>query len=327
MLAARSSRPAIFVLAVGGLALLAALLLGPGGPINPRIDAPGADHFSVSAEASAKGPVEVSPGVLVGADQKHDKSKALKDMPQKPPRALPAEDEEDEGGADRESPHAVDTVVQTVQAAPAMPSAGLNFDGIAFPGVTCFCAPPDTNGEVGATQYVQIVNDGYQVFSKTTGASVYGPASVASIWQGFTGVCETNGDGDPVVLYDQLANRWLVSQFAGSGTPTDECIAISTTSDATGAWYRYDFHISSNFMDYPHGGVWPDGYYFSFNVFNSSGSLFLGPQPVVFDRTRMLAGLSATFQTTSPLGSFTDPFLPADLDGSTAPPAGAPRRS
>src|SRR5689334_16417350 len=111
---------------------------------------------------------------------------------------------------------------------PNMPTTDKNFNGIPFPGVACNCAPPDTNGEVGATQYVQIVNEGYQVFDKTTGASLLGPASIASVWGGFGGVCETAGHGDPVMLYDQLAGRWLISQFAGSGVPTDECIAVST---------------------------------------------------------------------------------------------------
>ena len=81
--------------------------------------------------------------------------------------------------------------------------------------MVCNCAPPDTDGEVGATQYVQIVNEGYQVFNKTTGASVLGPVAISTIWTGFGGVCEINGDGDPIVLYDQIANRWLISQFAG----------------------------------------------------------------------------------------------------------------
>ena len=101
----------------------------------------------------------------------------------------------------------------------SMPAPILNFDGIPFPGVVCNCAPPDTNGEVGLTQYVQIVNEGYQVFNKTTGASVLGPSAISTIWTGFGGVCETNGDGDPIVLYDQIANRWLISQFAGTVDP------------------------------------------------------------------------------------------------------------
>ena len=76
--------------------------------------------------------------------------------------------------------------------APSIPAPILNFAGIPFPGVGCNCAPPDTNGEVGATQYVQIVNQGYQVFDKTTGASILGPNDIESIWTGFGGVCQTS---------------------------------------------------------------------------------------------------------------------------------------
>ena len=138
--------------------------------------------------------------------------------------------------------------------APSIPAPILNFDGIPFPGVGCSCAPPDTNGAVGLTQYVQMVNEGYQVFDKTTGNSVLGPNSIVSLWSGFGGACETGGFGDPVVLYDQLADRWVISQFASAtgGTPiTDECVAVSTSGDATGTYNRYGFHLGSNFFDYP----------------------------------------------------------------------------
>src|SRR6266446_3558725 len=147
---------------------------------------------------------------------------------------------------------------------PNMPGTILNFDGISFPGVVCNCAPPDTNGAVGGTlpnggagHYVQIVKEGYQVFDKNTGTSVLGPVGIATIWSGFGGLCETAGHGDPVVLYDKIANRWVVSQFAGS-VPTDECIAVSTSSDATGSYNRYGFHLGSNFFDYPKLATWPD---------------------------------------------------------------------
>jgi hypothetical protein len=210
--------------------------------------------------------------------------------------------------------------------APSIPNPIRTFDGVGYPGVGCNCAPPDTNGDVGLTQYVQIVNEGYQVFDKATGTSVLGPNSISSIWTGFGGVCQTGGSGDPVVLYDHLANRWLISQFAGSGsTITDECVAVSTTSDATGTYYRYGFHLGSNFFDYPHLSVWPDAYYMSMNVFNAAGTAYLGPQPFAFDRTKMLAGQAATFVSpVGPLGGSVDAFLPADLDGPTLPPAGAP---
>jgi uncharacterized repeat protein (TIGR01451 family) len=209
-----------------------------------------------------------------------------------------------------------------------MPAAILNFDGILYPGVNCFCAPPDTNGEVGLSQYVQMVNQGFNVFNKTTGASVFGPVDIATLWSDFGGVCELDGNGDPIVVYDQLANRWVISQFAGddfNGAVTDECIAVSRTSDATGGYYRYDFTLGSDFFDYPKISVWPDAYYMSMNVVDANTDDFLGPQPFAFDRVAMLDGDPATFITTGITnGPSEAPYLPADLDGSTLPPAGAP---
>ncbi len=269
------------------------------------------------------------PEITVGESIRNDTSPPVREMKQQPvfkPR------KEANKNPKIAHPHkdAPDPVVQASITADAftaanMPATEANFDGIQYPGVACNCVPPDTNGEVGATQYVQIVNEGFQVFNKTTGASSLGPSGISTIWGGFGGVCEFNGSGDPVVMYDQIANRWVISQFAGVSIPTDECIAVSTTGDATGSYHRYDFHLGSNFFDYPHLSVWPDGYYMAMNVFNSSGTSFLGPQPFVFDRTRMLAGLPATFITPGITnGPSEATYLPADLDGSTLPPAGAP---
>ena len=270
--------------------------------------------------AAAQGPG----GVTVGRDYKHDVSPPVRDIQ---PLPLPRRPEHEKSHLRRASQHVdePDPVVQDFLFPAAMPSPILNFDGIPFPGVACNCAPPDTNGEVGATQYVQIVNEGFQVFNKSTGASVFGPVGISTLWSGFGGVCQSNGAGDPVVLYDQLANRWVISQFAGVSVPTDECIAVSTTSDATGSYNRYGFHLGTNFFDYPKLGVWPDAYYMSMNVFNSSGTAFLGPQPFAFNRAAMLAGNSATFITPGITGgSSEETYLPSDLDGSTLPPAGAP---
>ncbi len=208
--------------------------------------------------------------------------------------------------------------------APHIPAPILNFDGIPFPGVGCSCAPPDTDGAVGSTQFLQIVNEGFQVFDKATGNSLLGPSGIASVWTGFGGVCQSNGDGDPIALYDQLANRWIISQFAGTSVPTDECVAVSQTSDATGAWFRYGFHLGTNFFDYPKLAVWPDAYYMAMNVFNTAGTSFLGPQAFAMDRTNMLLGNAATIISMPLLGSSFPPMLPANLDGSTLPPAGAP---
>ena len=268
-------------------------------------------------------------GVTIINSYHNDVSPAMRDVEPWPEQRSQnheaAENPQISTGLHKDAP---DTVVQQQsllgRLAPSIPAPILNFAGIKFPGVSCNCAPPDTDGEVGATQYVQMVNTGYQVFDKATGASVLGPLSIESVFSGFPGVCQTGGFGDPVVLYDQLANRWIISEFAGTSIPTDECIAVSTTSDATGTYNRYGFHIGSNFFDYEKISVWPDAYYMSANIFNSSGTAFLGPQAYAMDRTKMLAGTPATLIAMPILGSSFPPMLPADLDGSTLPPAGAP---
>jgi hypothetical protein len=274
-------------------------------------------------------------GIQVGHSYHNDVSRPLRDLPALwPPKVRKDGEETREANMNPQLPHPqhidvpdplVGRDVLKRLVPDAMPAPILNFDGIPFPGVGCNCAPPDTNGAVGVNQFVEIVNQGYQVFDKATGVSVLGPTDIAAVWTGFGGVCETSGEGDPVMLYDHIANRWLISQFAGSGVPTDECIAVSTTVDATGTYNRYGFHLGSNFFDYPKIAVWPDGYYQANNVFNSSGTAFLGPQAFAFDRTSMLAGTAATFLTPGITGGPNeDFFLPADIDGTFFPASGAP---
>jgi len=215
-----------------------------------------------------------------------------------------------------------DPVLQGTAGSSAATAAGLNFAGVGNGdyGFAPNAAPPDTNGAVGATQYVQWVNESFAVFSKSSGALLHGPVTGNTLWSGFGGGCETNNDGDPVVQYDKAANRWILTQFSVSTTPFLQCVAVSTTSDATGTYNRYAF-TQPNFNDYPKLGVWTDAYYISFNMF--SGNSFVGGRACAFDRTAMLAGAPATqicFQLTSTYGG----LLPSDLDGSTPPPAGSP---
>src|SRR6478672_13616375 len=162
-----------------------------------------------SGPAHAAGLSEkLSNGMVLTSSYHNDTSPALRSMPAAPTKRENEREANPNWALALGHKNAVDTVVQKALAPLAMPATILNFDGIGFPGVGCNCAPPDTNGEVGATQYVQMVNEGVQVFNKTTGASVFGPVDIATIWAGFGGVCQTGGKGDPVVLYDQLANRW-----------------------------------------------------------------------------------------------------------------------
>ena len=309
----------IFILA------MAVLFFGAVMTVPQIIEAKRARASAASATSTFQGQRQE---VTVGESFRNDTSPPVREMKQQPV-FKPKKEANENPKIKHTHKDAPDRVVQktvaTEFASANMPTTDQNFNGMQFPGVSCNCAPPDTNGEVGTTQYVQIVNEGFQVFDKTTGASLLGPSGISTIWGGFGGVCESNGNGDPVVMYDQLADRWIISQFAGVSVPTDECVAVSTTGDATGSYHRYGFHLGSNFFDYPHLSVWPDGYYMSMNVFNSSGTSFLGPQPFAFDRTKMLAGLPATFITTGITGGpAEETYLPADLDGDTLPPAGAP---
>jgi hypothetical protein len=126
------------------------------------------------------------------------------------------------------------------------------------------------------------------------------------------------------VLYDKLANRWVVSQFAvrGSTPPFLQCVAVSTTSDVTGSFNRYSFQYS-NFDDYPKMGVWPDAYYVTFNLFTSLTGSRVGSEACAYDRAAMLNGQAAT-QICAQLGSSTGLLLPSDVDGGMAPPVGSP---
>ena len=237
---------------------------------------------------------------------------------------------------------AQDPVVQHRKGTGPLSAPIQNFDGICLPfgppcaqQSSCSCLPPDTNGEVGATQYVQIVNTDFAVYSKT-GAVLRTATPINELWANAGGECQTHNDGDPVVLYDQLARRWLISQFIAtpSGSAGDdqygECIAVSTSSDATGSYHLYEFDFGTDvFFDYPKLGVWPDGYYMMANEFPSTGVTSSGVGVFAFERSKMLQGQPARVvffdesQHNPPGGQFIG-MLPGDLDGSTLPPSGSP---
>jgi len=205
------------------------------------------------------------------------------------------------------------------------PQIDLNFEGLGDGeyGFWVEYAPSDTNGAAGSTQYVQWVNTDFAIFDKQTGALVAGPTAGNALWLGFGGGCEFDNDGDPIVLYDKLANRWVMSQFSVSTTPYLQCFAVSVTSDATGAWYRYSFQYAYC-NDDPKMGVWPDAYYETFDMFDmENGGAFLGANACAYDRTAILSGQAAT-QICFQQGADVSGLLPADVDGTTPPPAGSP---
>jgi hypothetical protein len=220
---------------------------------------------------------------------------------------------------------APDLALQQTALLPVAANLGLNIDGLGQGqyGFLLEYAPPDTNGAVGATQYVQWVNAEFAVFDKVTGALLAGPTEGNALWAGFGGGCEDNNDGDPIVQYDKIANRWILTQFSVTTLPYTQCVAVSTSNDATGTYNRYAFSFGSvDLADYPKLGVWPDAYYMSFNIF-LNGSTFIGADACALDRNAMLAGNNASiicFQQPSSVAS----LLPSDMDGTIQPVAGEP---
>lgn len=189
-------------------------------------------------------------------------------------------------------------------------------------------SPPDTVGDVGPNHYVQMVNLMFQVFDKA-GNALTPPRKVSNIFAPLGAPCGPTDDGDPIVLYDPLADRWLISQFCTVADPFNhQIIAISQTPDPTGAYYLYDFQMPNNkFNDYPKFGVWTDAYYMTDNQFNQAGTAFLGAGVFAFDRAKMLAGdptASYIYFDVENGNPDIGGMLPADIDGIVPPPAGAP---
>ena len=285
-----------------GAALVAAASvvgLGLAGPAGLRA--------SLVASAS---PAEVS------GDLHHDTSAPLASLAPKhePGRAHPAKHHDVDPASPRtDSP---DTSRQA-STAPRIPSTTANFSGIGANG----SAPPDNDGAIGPTQYVELVNTELAVYSKA-GAVLLAPEATSTLWSGFGGGCQTNNDGDGTVVFDAIAQRWVIQQFSVSTTPYLECIAVSTSADATGSWNRYSFHATNDFPDYPKLGVWADGYYISYNLFNAAGTAGLGTLLCGYDRSQMILGAPATQQCFNATTAPEKTFLPASIDGSTPPPAG-----
>lgn len=194
-----------------------------------------------------------------------------------------------------------------------------------FEGISNLSAlyPPDTQGDVGPDKYIQVVNSNFAIYSKT-GSVLLGPAALSTIFAGIPSPWNGTNNGDPVVLYDQATDRWMISQFSLPTGNYAELVAVSQTSDPTGAWYRYVFPFGNKMPDYPKFGIWPDGYYLSFNQFVSG--VWAGVGACALERTKMLIGDPNARIVYFDLGPTSDPvsMLPADWDGITPPIAGEP---
>jgi photosystem II stability/assembly factor-like uncharacterized protein len=272
---------------------------------------------TVYAQMQVQHPTEVMYPVL------HDTSPPLKAMldaappveiPSGPPREVP----------NREFPYEetpfsgiADPARQDFFGRGENPTVLSNFDGIAN---LCGCYPPDPNGAAGLNHFFLTVNLHFAIYDKQ-GTQIQAPQQLGVLWTGFPGPWSTSlNNGDPVVLYDRYANRWVVMQFSiPTQTGTNYILyAVSATSDPLGSYYRYGFTFTGTFPDYPKISVWRDGYYLDVASFPGGGN-YAGDIAAVVERDSMLVGNTA--RMVSFVRSASDPrFLPSDADGALPPP-------
>ena len=200
--------------------------------------------------------------------------------------------------------------------------------------------PPDPVGDVGPNHYVEMVNLAFSVYDKS-GNLLLGPVDTGTLWDGFVIQDCTDPSGDPIVLYDQFADRWLLSQFTTRGLddptlPFYNCVAISQTGDPTGAYYRYAFRTQPDtvdggyfFPDYPKYGVWKDSYIMTTRDFGLIDQY--GISVYALEKNKMINGQAKAravqfFLDSNdvPLEQIGDGLLPADIDGKTKPKNDAP---
>ncbi|MDQ6655474.1 MAG: dockerin type I repeat-containing protein [Verrucomicrobiota bacterium] len=217
-----------------------------------------------------------------------------------------------------------DPVVQSQSAAvPLIPGPLVSFNA-----QSGTASPPDANMGVGTNHVVAMANSMFQIFNKS-GTSLYGPAANNTLFAGFGGPCQTENAGDPVVVYDQLADRWILSQFTAAGPTYFFCMAVSTTPDPTGTYYRYAISTGGNFPDYPKMSMWPDAYYVSTREFQGSSGPFQGVGAYALNRAQAIAGnpnaqVISFIAPPTPAYNVGDGLLPSDFDGTNLPPAGSP---
>jgi hypothetical protein len=303
----------------------------------------------IGAAAANSGSAAVTPDVRMGGsptpiwtqDVAHDVSAPLWQLARDrvAPDAEDPADEQDRGPtADGDTGFTGDGALQTTLAPPTIPSTQQNFEGLSnqdnFNIFGFRVNPPDPNGEVGPNNYVEMINLVFGVYDKA-GNLLVGPVDTGTLWSGFAVPDCTDPSGDPVVLYDQFTDRWIMSQFTTSGLddpskPFWNCVAVSTTSDPTGSYYRYAFETGhfQFFPDYPKYGNWTDSYVLTTREFGPTDEYGIGVYAL--EKNKMVNGqparavnffLDGNDPDVLPLVG--DGLLPADVDGKQKPKSDA----
>lgn len=262
-----------------------------------------------------------------------DVSRPLSELAQSPSGSgvlgIPPEDEED-GPIPADTGFTGDQALQTTigpQTLPGLSGPSLTFEGLSnqdnanLAGIQV--SPPDPNGEVSPHFFVEMVNLTFAVYSRT-GTRLLGPILLGDLWNGFALNDCTDLSGDPVVLYDQQEDRWILSQFTTRGPIFYNCVAISQTGDPTGGYFRYAFSTGENFPDYPKYGIWSNAYFLSTREFAPDNS-FAGIGAYALERNKMLAGNPDARAVKFLFAPGTAPYLtgdgllPGDIDGTRRP--------
>ena len=276
--------------------------------------------------------MNIKPSPLTAEEIEHFRQKRERQEAEKNPsnrkRVRPAIDEK-KTGAFRDP--AINNAKHAARELDVATSPIQNFDGpdadTGQPLYGTRFAPPDTNAAVGPNHVVISTNMGTRVYDKA-GNPLTAQFLMSDLFPAIPNA--TRDDGDPIVLYDQLADRWLITQFNtffDASNRMHQHIAISKTGDPTGAYFAYDFPLApGRFVDYPHFGVWPDAYYMASNDFTAPGvNPFLGAGFYAFERDKLLAGdPTAKVVIINSATNNDGGFLPTNLQGYTTPPVGTP---
>ena len=266
-------------------------------------------------------------------DVAHDVSPTLRDLARDriPGDAEDPADEVEGGPIAQGEGYSPDGALQSVMPPTTIPSTQANFEGLSnqdnFNIFGFRVNPPDPNGEVGPNNYVEMINLVFGVYDRS-GNLLLGPVDTGTLWSGFEVPDCTDPSGDPVVMYDQFTDRWILSQFTTAGPEYWNCVAVSTTSDPTGSYYRYAFSTGPNFPDYPKYGNWKDSYVITTREFGPTIEYGIGVYGL--EKNKMVNGEPARsvrffLDGNAPgmLPLVGDGLLPADVDGKTKPKSDA----
>ena len=289
--------------------------------------------FMLPLSTAAQGNAPQTPAESKLPDRFDTTSRPLRDIPDVGPRRNARGGRDFEPGrpssVGNSNPHTEDTLApQGVGPTSATVEPKASITGVPVD-PSYRVAPPDTTGDLGPNHYVQWVNLRYAIYTLTRGSGgitgfnlVPGfPKNGNTIWDGFGGPCEAYNDGDPIVQYDQAADRWILTQFAVTRSPYYQCIAVSTGPDPTGTYYRYAYSFGTDFNDFPKMGIWNDTYVITYNMFKR-GRTFGGSRVCGYERNKMLTGAAARQICASTSTSYAS-LLPADVEGTNYPDAGS----